>query len=80
MLLKFTLKINKQEKSYSLFNNIKSIFNFNLTQFPGANRVEMIKKTEKTLRSFNELGEKHLVAIDALKIYNDDTAEEQKTR
>jgi hypothetical protein len=42
--------------------------------------MEMIKKTEKILRLFNEAAERHLVAIDALKIYDDQTPEDQKTR
>lgn len=40
----------------------------------------MIKKTEKILRSFNEAAEKHLETIDGLKIYNDETPEDQKIR
>ncbi|KAI6171599.1 BAG family molecular chaperone regulator 1 [Aphelenchoides bicaudatus] len=43
-------------------------------------RMEMIKKTEKILRLFNEAAEKHLEAIDGLKIYDDQTSEDQKTR
>jgi len=46
----------------------------------GANRAEMIKKTEKILRLFNVSAEKHLEAIDALEIYNDGTPEDQKTK
>jgi hypothetical protein len=40
----------------------------------------MIKKTEKILRNFNEAAEKHLEAIDALNIFDDNTSEEQKKR
>lgn len=53
---------------------------FHLICFLGTNRVEMIKKTEKILRDFNEAAEKHLEAIDALNIFDDNTSEEQKKR
>lgn len=46
----------------------------------GNDRAEMIKKTEKILRNFNEAAEKHLEAIDALNIFDDNTSEEQKKR
>lgn len=50
------------------------------TTISGDNRAEMIKKTEKILRLFNEAAEKHLEAIDSLTIYQDATPEDQKTR
>ncbi|KAI6204081.1 BAG family molecular chaperone regulator 1 [Aphelenchoides besseyi] len=46
----------------------------------GKNREEMIKKTEKILKLFNETAEKHLEALDGLKIFDEETSEEQKVR
>lgn len=40
----------------------------------------MIAKTEKTLKMFSITAEKHLEAIDALEIYADGIAEEQRQR
>ncbi|KAI6225237.1 BAG family molecular chaperone regulator 1 [Aphelenchoides fujianensis] len=46
----------------------------------GKNREELLRKTEKTLKQFNETAEKHLEAIDGLAIFGDQTPDHQKVR